>query len=375
MLKTIIAPGRYVQGPGALAEAGRLLAPLGRRAVALVDPQVRERVMPALGQAVAGSGVEITEERFGGECSRAEIDRLADRVGEGADLVIGIGGGKTLDTAKAAAYRHHCRLAVIPTIASTDAPTSALSVVYTERGEVEELVFFDRNPDLVLVDTAVIVEAPIRFLVAGMGDALATRFEAEAVGRSRAKTTAGGRAPRAALALARLCYDTLLEYGPAALASARRRALTEAFERVVEANTYLSGLGFESGGLAAAHAIHNGLSELPATHGAMHGEKVAIGTLAQLMLEDRSPDDIAEVMDFCLSVGLPVTLADIGVLDATDDELRRVADRACAPDETIHNEWFPVTPADVIAALRGADALGREAREQREAAEEVLAAA
>ena len=121
--------------------------------------------------------------------------------------------------------------------------------------------------------------------------------------------------------------------------------------------------GFESGGLAGAHAIHNGLTAIPETHSLYHGEKVAFGTLVQLVLENADLDELEQVMDFCLEVGLPITLEDLGIRDASEEQLMEVAKLACAENDTLHNMPFPVTPETVYAAILGADQLGRYYRE------------
>ncbi|QIN79762.1 iron-containing alcohol dehydrogenase [Rubrobacter marinus] len=353
------APGRYIQGRGAIGRLGEVLEQLkSEKPLILRDPIV-EKIM---GEALEGlSGA--THVGFNGECSPGEIDRVAGEAREaGADAIVGIGGGKTLDTAKAVAHPAGLPLVSVPTIASTDAPTSAVSVVYTEEGEVLEYRLFGRNPDAVIVDTEVIVGAPVRFLVAGMGDGLSTYFEADASSRTRAKTLVAGAPTQAALAIARLCYDTLLEHGLAARLAAERGAITPSVEKIIEANTLLSGLGFESGGLAAAHSIHNGLTVLEETHQFWHGEKVAFGVIAMLMLEDRPFDVVAEVVDFCLEVGLPVALDDLGLENASDEDLRRAAEVACAEGETIYNEPFDVYPRTVLDAILAADAFGRQRR-------------
>jgi glycerol dehydrogenase len=202
----------------------------------------------------------------------------------------------------------------------------------------------------------------VRFLVAGIGDGLATYFEAEASSRTRKQAMAGGAPTSAALTLARLCYDTLLEHGLAARLAVERGAVTPAVEKVVEANTLLSGLGFESGGLAAAHSIHNGLTALEGTHHYWHGEKVAFGVVAMLMLEERPAAVVEEVVDFCLEVGLPVTLEDIGLEGVGREDLEKVAEAACAEGETIHNEPFEVYPRMVVDAMIAADAFGHQRR-------------
>jgi glycerol dehydrogenase len=219
-------------------------------------------------------------------------------------------------------------------------------------------LFLPRNPDLVLVDTQVIAEAPVRYLVAGMGDALSTWFEADSCRTAYSPNQCGGLGTLASYALARLCYDTIREYGVAARIACEQKVVTPALSHIVEANSLLSGLGFEIAGLASAHSIHNGLTRLPATHDYFHGEKVAIGTLAGLFLTDRPSQVVREVYDFCESVGLPTTLADIGIPDATDDDLRIVAEAACAEGETIHHEPCPISADAVVAALKTADRFG-----------------
>lgn len=195
--------------------------------------------------------------------------------------MVGLGGGKTLDTAKAIGYYQKLPVVIIPTIASTDAPTSALSVIYTEAGEFEEYLIYPKNPDMVVMDTAIIAKAPVRLLVSGMG-MRSLRFEAKACYDARAISMAGGQSTEAALRLARLCYDTLLAEGEKARLAAQAGVVTDALERIIEANTYLSGIGFESSGLAAAHAIHNGFTILEECHHLYHGEKVAFGTWRSL---------------------------------------------------------------------------------------------
>jgi glycerol dehydrogenase len=101
---------------------------------------------------------------------------------------------------------------------------------------------------------------------------------------------------------------------------------------------------------------------LEETHRFYHGEKVAFGVVFQLVLENRPRALVDEVLDFCLEVGLPVTLEEIGVTEVTEEKIRKVAEATSGPDETIHSEPFEVTPERVYAAIIGADALGRAAR-------------
>ncbi len=358
MITTTVFPGRYVQGYQAFTRLGAELARFGKRGLSILAPSAHQNLLDEL--QAQSAAVHLEWELFNRECCEPEIERLAAKGKAGrCEFIVGIGGGKTIDTSKIVADRLAVPVAVVPTIASTDAPCSSCAVVYTEGGEVVSSIYQRKNPNLVLVDTGIIARAPVRFLVSGMGDALATRFEAEACRQSRSNNEAGGKGSMTGHALAQLCYDTLIEYGLAAKISCEAQAVTPALEHIVEANTLLSGLGFESGGLAAAHSLHNGLTVLAPTHGYYHGEKVAIGVLASLFLTDRPNALIDEVYGFCESVGLPTTLADIGLSAVSRDDLRRVADRACAEGEFIHHEPVDVTPDSVVAALLAADGEGR----------------
>jgi glycerol dehydrogenase len=365
MLQTAIFPGRYVQNEGALARLPEEVGRLGRNVLVIAGGHAREAILPRYLPGWRERGA-VEVEGFCGECTEGEIERLAKIARQRqCDVIVGMGGGKVIDTAKAVGHAVSARVAIVPTIASTDAPTSAVSVLYTEAGAFQKYLFFPRNPDLVLVDTRVIAQAPVRFLVAGMGDALATWFEAESCRRAYAPNQCGGLGTLAGYALARLCYDTIREYGVAARIACEQNVVTPALAHVVEANTLLSGLGFESGGLAAAHSIHNGLTELAGTHAYYHGEKVAIGVLAGLFLADQAKALIEEVYEFCESVGLPTTLAEIGLAEVSDADLEVVARRACAEGETIHHEPCPISVELVVAALKTADRYGRERKSKQ----------
>ena len=103
-----------------------------------------------------------------------------------------------------------------------------------------------------------------------------------------------------------------MECGVAAKRDLKKGRISPAVERLIECNILLSGVGFESGGLALAHAIANGLTILPECK-AMHGEAVAFGLVVQLRLE-RAPE-LDQVLEFCQRVGLPTTRARVPVPD------------------------------------------------------------
>nr|WP_246559415.1 glycerol dehydrogenase [Geoanaerobacter pelophilus] len=355
------SPGRYVQGAGAISEIGGHAVRLGQTALVLGGKTALSLCGPAVQASLAAAGVDSRQEIFGGTSSQYEIDRLV-ACGSviGTELVVAVGGGAAIDVGKAVAHELAVPVIVVPTTVATDAPCSALAVIYDNDGAFDRYLLLRRNPDCILVDTELIVKAPVRFLVAGMGDALATYWESDSCARSAAPNplTGGGSQTLASRAIARLCYETLLEWGAAARLAVEQQAVTPAVEAIVEANTLLSGLSSENGGHAGGHSIHNGLTTLAATKAKLHGEKVAFGVLVQLVLEGRSPDAIREVLGFCHAVGLPICLADLDLPAPTRDDIRQVATAAVAPGETIHATWFPVTSDMVDAAIWAADALG-----------------
>lgn len=359
MEKMIQAPGKYIQGAGELQKLPAYVATFGKGALAVLSGTMMRTQNDNLKAGFEAAGLKYVSEPFGGECCNAEIDRLRKVVqDEGLDVIVGIGGGKVCDTAKAVAHYEKLPVIVAPSVASTDAPCSALSVVYTEDSVFEAYLVLPKNPEMVIMDTDIIKQAPVRLFVAGMGDALATYFEAQATYDSQSTVMSGGHVTNSAINLARLCFDILMADGLKAKLAIENHVCTAAVENVIEANTFLSGVGFESGGLAAAHAIHNGFTALPETHEMYHGEKVAFGTLVQLVLENRSEDELDEVLDFCTTLGLPVNLEGLGVKEVNEEKIMEVAKLACAPEDTMGNMPFEVTPESLAAAIIAADALG-----------------
>lgn len=359
MAKILISPGKYVQGAGELKKLGTYAEAYGKKALILISAGGLKRIGGLIEESFAGTGCAYVFDNFNGECSKVEIERLKGvMANNGCDFIIGVGGGKIFDTAKAVAYYCKTPVVICPTIASTDAPCSALSVIYTEEGVFEEYLFLPANPNLVLMDTEIVAKSPVRLTVSGIGDALATYFEARACLQSDATSCAGGKSTSAAMALAELCFDTLMEEGIKAVCALDAGVCTPAVEKIIEANTLLSGIGFESAGLAGAHAIHNGLTVLEECHHMYHGEKVAFGTIAQLVLENVPEDELEEIVSFCIEIGLPVTLEQLGVKEVTEEKIMAVARAAAAETDTLHNMPFEVTVESTYAAIMAADSYG-----------------
>ena len=368
MEKIFASPSRYIQGRGVLKTGVSHIKALGDTALLICDKIVWDLVGLEFVNALASVHVNVHHTVFGGEASTSEIDRMAAFGKErNCDVVIGLGGGKTIDASKAVSDLLTVPVAVVPTIASTDAPTSALSVIYTDEGVFDRYLFYKKNPELVLVDTAVIAKAPCRLLASGIADALATWVEGRSIIESNGTTMAGAAPTLAAEAIAEKCEATLFANAFQAMEACRAKVVTPALESVVEANTLLSGIGFESCGLAAAHAIHNGFTALHGEiHSLTHGEKVAYGTLTQLVLENKPKEMLDKFICFYQTLGLPTTLKELKLEHIGYQELLKVGKLATQEGETIHQMSQDFSAEEVTDALFAVDAYVKSMQESGE---------
>lgn len=356
-LRLMRAPLKYVQGAGSLLEFYDYFKDLGKRWLFICSRSGNRTCHDKLEQSFGTSDTYRHYEVFGGISSVGEVDKFRKMVqNEKIDAIVGVGGGSAIDTAKATTYYEGKPVAIIPTVVATDAPCTGLSVIYNDDGSFNTYLFYPNNPNGVLVDSNIIAHAPVKFLVAGMGDALGTYFEARACHRTDAPSLENRGITRSAMALCELCYKNLRNYGAQAKLSVEKQVVTPALDAIIETNVYLSGVGADNGGLACAHSFYNGVTSLGG-HSAPHGNCVAFGTLVQLVLEGATESEFRDVQSFCKEVGLPVTLAELGI--TTDEQIHQIAKAACVPGESIHNMVADVTEAQLYAAIVQTDALGK----------------
>ena len=360
MLRAMGFPGLYVQGPNALGDLGRLLSEMGfSRPVILCDAIVAERVWPDVAESLKARGFEPARLMFPGECTSDAIRTLSDLAcALTPDVVIGLGGGKTIDSAKGIARALDLQVVVCPTVASNDAPTSRLIVLYDDNHRLIGVEQMRRNPAAVIADTRVIAQAPARFFAAGIGDAVSKKFEAAQCRNAGANNFYGTPPLNTTLMMANAVYQTLVDHGPRAYQSIVAGCLDDEVETVVEATVLLSGVGFESGGLSLAHALIRGLTAVPTMASMLHGELVAFGTLVQLMAEDRPHSEIQELVDLLSSVNLPVTFKQLGETDPLSaDAMKTVVDVTMATAYA-KNMSPPLTPDRLRDALVAASRFG-----------------
>jgi len=360
-----ISPHRYLQGKNVIDQLGRYMSILpSRRPAVLITEGGKQRLGQRIETGLLEAGVKPLIVLFKGECCVEEIERVAAEIrksGQEADALIAVGGGKCLDAGKCVSFRLEVPLVICPTIASTDAPCSAVSVLYTKDGVGIGPEFFPNSPALVVVDTQIIADSPPRHFIAGMGDAIATYYEARTCFLNpAARNMVGGRLTIAAMGLAELCAKTIFEDASRAIRAIRNKEVDASVERVVEANTLLSGVGFESGGLAAAHAIAAGLTVIPILHEKyLHGELVGIGLVSQLILEDE-PEEARRIARFLAEVGLPVFAGHLLLDIHRDTEAVRSAMTSAMKEPFANNEPFDLNPEMLFSAFGEADRLGRD---------------
>jgi glycerol dehydrogenase len=330
---------------------GDAIAALGQRPILVGGDCSLAIAESALSSALAD--LAVLPATYGNDCSEVTLERLRGAIADHqADVVIGIGGGKAIDTAKLVAHQAHLPVVTIPTSAATCAAWTALSNVYSETGAFLYDVALDRCPDLLILDYDLVATAPQRTLIAGIGDALAKWYEASVSSGSSQQTLVV-----AAVQQARVLRDLLFQKTPAALAEPGGAEWREVVDACVLLAGVMGGLGGAQCRTVAAHAIHNGLTHLPESHGILHGEKVAYGILAQLRLEEIAQQSSLaytarqQLIQFYAATGLPKTLADMGMGDLRVSDLQRAAEIACRPKSDIHHLPFSVTPEALIGAL------------------------
>ncbi len=348
-----IAPARVVRGEGAWAEAVPSIPALCSRPLLLGRSDATASIRHALCRDLESLGLTVHQGFLAKDCCWQDLNRLtAELTTAGADALVAVGGGKVLDAGKWLAHHHRLPCITVPTSAATCAGWTALSNIYSPQGAFEEDVALARCPDLLIFDHGLVRQAPVRTLASGIADAMAKWYEA-----SVSSASSGDGLIQQAVQMARVLRDQLLLDAQTAFT----KPGSEAWERVIEAcglsAGVIGGLGGARCRTVAAHAVHNGLTQLQACHGLLHGEKVGFGILVQLRLEEMlAGNQLAaqarrQLFPFLRSLRLPVSCEDLGLADARYSDLQRACAFACRSGSDLHHLPFPVAEADLLAAM------------------------
>ncbi len=345
-----IAPAQVIRGNGVLATEGSLFARLGTRPLVVGGDRSLSAAHPFLSAPLAHLLVATaTSQKDCSEAALTALNEAADR--HSADFIIGVGGGKALDAAKLLAHQRHLPVATVPTSAATCAGWTALSNIYSDEGAFRYDVGLPRCPDMIVLDYDLVATAPKRTLVAGIGDAIAKWYEASLSSGHSDHTMVIG-----AVQQARVLRDILFQKSATALKDPGGDDWREVVDATVLMAGVIGGMGGPQCRTVAAHAVHNGLTHVSA-HGTLHGEKVAYGILVQLRLEEMGTGNTLaatarqQLLRFYDELGLPKSLADMGMETLTVAQLNQAATVACRPGSDIHRLPFPVQIDQVMAAM------------------------
>jgi glycerol dehydrogenase len=317
---TRIAPGEYYRGCGIVKDTGEFVKRFGQRALVLGGVKALAAVGDLLTNALRQAAIEYDIEYFTGYCSQSNISKYREIL-KGYDVLIAAGGGRVMDCAKAVSYLEDKPLITIPTIVATCAAWTPLSIIYTDSGVFESALEYPVVPKAVLVDLEVLVQAPERYLAAGVADSLAKWQEIPLNARSLKRMDIP---VITCLNLAEKAYRILLQKGLAALEANRNHEITPEFEEIVDTVILLigivSGLAGEDMRLAVGHAVYYQLSHFPSTKNYLHGEKVAFGLAFQQVLDGKSPTEVTAFLKFLHSLKVPTALAGFGMEDQREQQ-------------------------------------------------------
>ncbi len=345
-----IAPAKVIRGAGALTNCGEIIARLGTRPLILGGDRTlaitQDSLQPILQQ------LQVAQASYGADCCEDSLKSLKQKATlHQADVIIGVGGGKALDTAKLVAHQLQLPVVTIPTSGATCAAWTALSNVYSETGAFLYDVALSQCPDLLILDYDLIETAPQRTLVAGIGDAIAKWYEASVSSGHSEQTLI-----ISAVQQARVLRDILFQKSAAALQTPGSDIWREVVDATVLLAGVIGGIGGAQCRTVAAHAVHNGLTHI-CKHDSIHGEKVAYGILVQLRLEEMvQGNQLAaaarqQLLKFYTEIGLPQKLSDLGLGNITLGELQTAAEIALVPNSDIHRLPFKVAPEQLMAAM------------------------
>ena len=348
-----VAPAQVMKGEGILQQAGVAIARWGKHPLIVGGKHSVAVTKETLKAIAKEQSLELETAFYTPDCSESSLKQLNKKFkAHKADFVIGVGGGKALDTAKLLGHQRNCPVVTIPTSGATCAAWTALSNIYTDAGAFQYDVSLNHCPELLILDYSLIKQAPQRTLVAGIGDAIAKWYEASvSSGHSTDTLTI------AAVQQARVLRDILFQKSAQAIADVESSEWQEVVDASVLLAGVIGGLGGANCRTVAAHAVHNGLTNLPAAHNILHGEKVAYGILVQLRLEEMClGSQLAsaarqQLLQFYEAIGLPKNLADLGLNAITIDDLKTVAEITCQPKSDIHRLPFLVSPEQLMAAM------------------------
>jgi len=305
----------YTIGQDAISSLPSIAENYGDRALIVGGQTALEKSKEKVVQALTlHGGIDFHTRWYGGEASYENIDTLLNEAERNrSNLIIGVGGGKAIDTAKGLAEKLQIPIITIPTIASTCAATTALSVIYKPNGEFAEILHMAHSPVHIFIDTTIIANSPWQFQWAGIGDAMAKYYESKVATRNETIF----HSTQMALQISLLCAEPALKYGIKAVSDNKAGIdspdLREIMLNNIVSTGYASLLVGQNNNSAAAHGLYYGMTALPEIEkNHLHGEVIAYGILFLLMMDD-DQDEIRKLYPFYKEIGFPTCLGDLNL--------------------------------------------------------------
>lgn len=323
---TIKAPETYINEENSILLSGEILSKIGSFALIIGGERALQEAGHHLLSSLDEAHITYQVETFTGYCTTEQIDQYSEIAKDlGVDVIVGVGGGKVLDLAKAVAERETLPVVTIPTIAATCAAWSSLSVLYTDSGVSSGFLLLQSTPKAVIVDPNILIKSPVRYLQAGIADTIVKWYEYVPYANPDEYQVS----LNISLNTAKHALAILEEHSLQAIEDNKIGHVSKEFKEVVDAIIALAGLvGSTSDSkprLPVAHAIHNSITAIPETKSILHGEKVIFGLIAQFLLEKKPQSEITEFIDKLTELNLPVTLNQLNLKDDLPTTIKAIA--------------------------------------------------
>lgn len=354
-----LLPPHYVNKRGVLAECGAYVSEYGKRCLVTGGERALGAAGGSIEETLGRSRITYKVHHFRGECSLDNLALIAEKARTvGADVIVGVGGGKALDAAKAAANAQRLPILCVPTIASTCAATSPGVVLYDADGRFLRSLYFTNAPEMVLVDPEIIANAPVEYYTPGILDGLSKWYELKPIFD---RIESPDHHTRTAMHLSSLLRDVVYAKGPAAVQAVRCNEATQEMMDVVDTSIYLTGVikcfSLLTLTIGIAHAVHNGLSHIKEAHEQLHGMKVGYGMAVQLAVLHSSDGEITPALDLFRDIGFIPSLHSLDV-PATAEYMERIIDH-CIDDAGVKRMPVSVDRAVLREAMERVEELAQ----------------
>ncbi|QCR36103.1 iron-containing alcohol dehydrogenase family protein [Nissabacter sp. SGAir0207] len=352
----LVFPASVLRGRGAIAHLGRMCGRLGQRALLVGGKRALAFAEPLVARQLEESALcYLGSEWYGGECSETQIRRLADLLArQGVEVLVAAGGGRALDTAKAAAAQCQVPVVTLPTVASTCAAVTPMAFRYHDDGQYRDMLALPEGPAAAVIDADILARTPLTGFAAGLGDTLAKWYEFRAI---------SGDPTRQGLAAvvrtnSALCRSLIVTHGEAACHAVRAGQANAALEQVLDAVFLYAGLTsvMSNGGhTGAAHALYEGFTGCPLTRHVAHGLLVGYGNLCLLALEQRPDEELLAAIALARACAIPVQLTEIAP-DLEPAQLQHILQRAVLSSD-MANMPFSIDVGQLHEAIARVDSL------------------